>query len=92
MKAKRTKKAQQAEEPVKLHVENFGGNLFEAADSINKYCPDIVPRIVTMSCSSPYNYTIVVYRGPESPFFIEGRRRRQEAYDAAQKRGPLEFK
>lgn len=58
---------------MKLFHENVGGNLHQASEIINKYCPEIIPGIITMDCVGGNN-TIVVWRAKEEhPFFKRGR-------------------
>jgi hypothetical protein len=71
---------------MKLFAETLGGNLFGATSLINKYCPEIIPGIVAMSCSSPYDYTIVVYRAEKEPVFFAKRNTRVDPYPASEEK------
>lgn len=53
---------------MKLFHENFGGNLHDVSETINKNCPEIIPGIIVMDHGT--NYTVVVYRAEEPhPYF-----------------------
>jgi hypothetical protein len=57
------------ERKMRLFHENFGGNLHEVSEIINKHCPEIIPGIIVMDYGT--NYTVVVYRAKKQhPFFV----------------------
>jgi hypothetical protein len=46
-----------------LRSENFGGNLHETVNTINKE-KGLAQYVLMMDCGSPYTSTLVVFRGP----------------------------